>query len=131
MLSPLLHFYLILQKRNERRAGEQKWYPSDQSQCETKWYVSTRAQQARNAMSVGVLGTLLVAAANGYYPEANLAKRVTVEEHAPIKHERGLVHRLVHGAPVDVTEFRPFRCNDDGLAVLRGRKRSLGDGDLF
>jgi hypothetical protein len=82
-------------------------------------------------MSVGVLGSLLVAAANGHYLEANLAKRVTVEEHSSIKHERGLVHRLVHGAPVDVTELRPFRCNDDGLAVLGGRKRSLGDGDLF
>lgn len=85
----------------------------------------------RNEMSVSVLGSLLVAAANGHYLEANLAKRVTVEEHAPIKHERGLVHRLVHGAPVDVTELRPFRCNDDGLAVLRGLERSLGDRDLF
>jgi hypothetical protein len=82
-------------------------------------------------MSVGVLGSLLVAAANGHYLEANLAKRVTVEEHAPIKHERGLVHRLVHGAPVDVTELCPFRCNDDGLTVLRSLERSLGDGDLF
>jgi hypothetical protein len=59
-----------------------------------------------------------VAAANGHHLEANLAKGITVQEHAAIKHERGLVHGLVHDAPVNVTELGPFGRNDDGLTVL-------------
>lgn len=81
---------------------------------------------------VCVLGSLeLVAATDGHHLEADLAKRIAVEEHASIKHERRLVHRLVHGGPVDVTEFFPFSRNNDRLTVLRGRERSLGDCDLF
>lgn len=85
-----------------------------------------------NAICVCVIGPLeLVAAANGHYLKADLAKRITIEEHASIKHERRLIHRVVHGAPIDVTELFPFGRNDDCLTVLRSREGCLGDGDLF
>lgn len=82
-----------------------------------------------NAMCLGPLE--LVAASDGHHLEADLAKRITIEEHASIKHERRLIHRVVHGLPVDVTELFPFGRNDDCLAVLGSREGSLGDCDLF
>ena len=61
----------------------------------------------------------LVAPADGDHLEADLAKSIAVENHATIKNERGLFHRVVHGGPVDVSELFPFRRDDDRFAVLR------------
>ena len=82
-----------------------------------------------NAMCLGPLE--LVAAADGHHLEADLAKRIIIEEHASIKHERRLIHRVVHSGPVDVTELFPFGRNDDCLTVLRSLEGGLGDRDLF
>jgi hypothetical protein len=73
----------------------------------------------------------LVAPADGRHLEADLAKSIAIEDHATIKHERGLFHGVVHGAPVDVSELFPFRRDDDRLAILRGRKRRVGNRDLL
>jgi len=78
---------------------------------------------------MGPLG--FVAAANGHHLEADLAKRITIEEHASIKHERRLIHRVVDCAPVDVAELFPFGRDDDCLTVLCSREGSLGDCNLF
>jgi hypothetical protein len=73
----------------------------------------------------------LVAPADGHYIEADLAKGIAIENHATIKHERGLLHRVVHGAPVDVSELFPFSRDDDRLTVLRSRERCFGDRNLL
>ena len=73
----------------------------------------------------------LVAPANGHHPEADLAKGIAVEDHTTIKHERGLLHRVIHGAPVDVLELFPFSRDDDRLAVLRCRERRVGNRNLL
>lgn len=62
----------------------------------------------------------LVPSANGHDLEADLAKGIAVENHAPVKNERGFVHGVIHGAPIDVAEFFPFRRDDDRLAILSG-----------
>lgn len=85
-----------------------------------------------NAMCVCGMGPLeLVATANGHHLETDLAKRITIEQHASIKHESRLIHRVVHRAPVDVAELFPFGRDDDCLTVLRSREGSLGDCNLF
>lgn len=73
----------------------------------------------------------IVASADGYYLEADLSKDIAVEDHATIKHERGLFHRVIHGAPVDVSELLPFSRNDDRFTVLRGRERCVSDSNLL
>ena len=73
----------------------------------------------------------LVAPADGRHLEANLAKSIAIEDHATIKHERGLFHGVIHGAPVDVSELFPFRRDYDRLAVLRSRKRRVGNRNLL
>jgi hypothetical protein len=60
-----------------------------------------------------------------------LAKSIAIEDHSAVKHERGLFHGVIHGAPVDVSKLFPFRRDDDRLAVLRSRKRRVSNGDLF
>ena len=73
----------------------------------------------------------LVTPADCYYIETNLAKGIAIEDHAPIKHERRLVHRVIHGAPVDVSELFPFSRNDNRLTLLRRRERCVCDRDLL
>jgi hypothetical protein len=73
----------------------------------------------------------LVAPADGHHLEADLAKGIPIEDHATIKHERGLFHGVIHGAPVDVSELFPFRRDYDRLAVLRSRKRRVGNCNLL
>lgn len=73
----------------------------------------------------------VVAPTNGYHLEADVSKGIAVKDHATIKHERGLFHRVIHGAPIDVSELLPFSRNDDRLAVLRGRERCVGDRNLL
>jgi len=83
-------------------------------------------------MCVCGMGPLeLVSTANGHHLETDLAKRITIEQHASIKHERRLIHRVVHCAPVNVAELFPFGRDDDCLTVLRSRESSLGDCNLF
>jgi hypothetical protein len=60
----------------------------------------------------------LVSSANGHHLETDLAKGIAVKDHAPIKHERGFLHRVVHGAPVNVPELLPLGRDDDRFAVL-------------
>jgi hypothetical protein len=65
------------------------------------------------------LGNLeVVAAAYGEHLEADGAKGVAVENHAPVKHERGLLHGIVHGGPIEVAKFFPLRRDNDRLTVL-------------
>jgi hypothetical protein len=73
----------------------------------------------------------LVAPADGHHLEADLAKSIAIEDHATIKHERGLFHGVIHGAPVDVLELFPFCGDDDRLAILRSRKRRVGNRNLL
>jgi hypothetical protein len=73
----------------------------------------------------------LVAPADGHHIEADLAEGITVEDHTTIKDERRLFHRVIHGAPVDVSELFPFSRDDDRFTVLRGRERCFGDRDLL
>lgn len=73
----------------------------------------------------------LVAPADGHHLEADLAKGIAIEDHATVKHERGLFHGVIHGAPVDVSELLPFRRDDDRLAVLGSRKRRVGNRNLL
>lgn len=72
-----------------------------------------------------------VAPADGHHVEADLAKGITVEDHTTIEHERRFFHRVIYGAPVDVSELFPFCRDDDRLTVLRGRERCFGDRDLL
>ena len=72
-----------------------------------------------------------VTPADSHHVEADLAKGIAVEDHATVKHERGLFHRVIHCAPVDVSKFFPFSRDDDRLTILRGRERCLGDCDLL
>jgi hypothetical protein len=73
----------------------------------------------------------LVAPTDRHYLEADLAKGITIEDHAPIKHKRGLVHGVVHGFPVDLPELLPFRRDNDRFTVLSSRERCLGNRDLL
>jgi hypothetical protein len=73
----------------------------------------------------------LVASTDGHHLEADLAKSIAIENHATVKHERGLFHGVIHGGPVDVPELFPFRRDDDRFAVLRSRQRRVGNRDLL
>jgi hypothetical protein len=72
-----------------------------------------------------------VAPADGHHLEADLAKSITIKDHATVKHERGLFHGVIHGTPVDDLELFPFRRDDDRFAVLRSRKRRVGNRNLL
>ncbi len=72
----------------------------------------------------------LVAPADGHHVKADLAKSITIEDHATVKHECGLFHCVIHGTPVDVSELFPFRRDDDRLAVLGSGECRVGNGNL-
>lgn len=72
-----------------------------------------------------------VAATYGEHLEADAAKALAIENHAPVKHERGLLHCIVHRGPIDVAEFFPLRRDHDRLTVLSGCERRVGDRHLF
>jgi hypothetical protein len=79
-----------------------------------------KSSHIRTGQANGYFDTLkLVSSANGHHLEADLAKGIAVEDHAPIKHERGFFHRVVHGAPVDLPELLPLGRDDDRFTVLR------------
>jgi len=59
-----------------------------------------------------------VTPANGHDLEANLAKNIGIEYHAPIKYECGLFHRVVNGGPVQGLELAPLCGDDNRIAVL-------------
>lgn len=50
--------------------------------------------------------------------KTNLGKFGRVKEKPAIENERGFIHGVVNGLPVDVSKLFPLCCNDNGFGIL-------------
>ena len=65
------------------------------------------------------------------YPEANLAKLLSIENEATIKDESGLGHVVVNSLPINLLELLPLGSDHDSLLVLAGLERRWGQRNLL